>query len=190
MASYQAQPISHGKTNTIHVYYRSGHERLVATAADKQTVLYTVHRQSSKPHMSFYRSYTSSNGLESAFLIGTASFHHFSSKIDVEVANVDIGMKKEGLVSSTYSFYAGPQGDCWKWQRDGALTSNLKLVDSRGCTIARFNNASWSIKKQGTFDIFGMMDQLDLIMVSGLARVEYQRRSASARNGAVIPSGQ
>ncbi|KAH8692958.1 hypothetical protein BGW36DRAFT_385595 [Talaromyces proteolyticus] len=136
--------------------------------------------------MSFYRSYPSPNG-ELSVLIGTASFHHFSSGIDVEMANVDIGMKKEGLVSNTYSFSAGHQGR-WQWQRDGALTSNLKLVDSRGYIIARFNNASWSVKKQGTFDILGMMDQLDLIMVSGLARVEYQRRSASTRNGAVLAS--
>jgi hypothetical protein len=188
MASYAPSIPLNGQTNTIHIYYRSGHERLVATAADKQTVLYTVHRQTCKPHMSFYRSYPSPNG-ESALFIGTASFHHFKSDINVEVANVDIGMKKKGFMSNTYSFSAGPQGR-WKWERDGALTSNLKLVDSHGYTIARFNNASWSVTKQGTFDILGMMDQLDLIMVSGLARVEYQRRSASTRNCAVIASGQ
>jgi hypothetical protein len=35
------------------------------------------------------------------------------------------------------------------------MTSNLKLVDQRGKTLAAFGNASWSTKKLGTLSIRG-----------------------------------
>lgn len=180
MADFPAMLLMNGQSRILHVYYQNGHERLLVMDTDKHTVLYTVHRNTFKPHMSIYRS--GMNGAPET-LIGVASFEHFGSDIDVVMGNISVGMKKEGLLSSTYSFSAGQLGR-WEWKRDGALTSNLKLIDHNGATIAHFENASWSLKKQGSFEIFGMIQALDLIIVTGLARVEYQRRSAKARSGA------
>jgi hypothetical protein len=209
---------------TLHIYYQNtGHERLVVTDTDKTTTLYTVYRNSSKPHMSFYRT-PNIHGSGPEYLIGTASFHHFASDIDVFMVDpnnnnhITVDMKKENglFTSSVYSFlpgaaaaaveqggrYGGYDGDGgrWRWERDGALTSNLKLIvnptgHNGNGVIARFENASWSLKKQGSLEVYlggdGEMTMqkhqqhvLDLIMVTGLARVEYQRRSAKARSGA------
>ncbi|GIJ91179.1 hypothetical protein Asppvi_010144 [Aspergillus pseudoviridinutans] len=95
-------------------------------------------------------------------------------------------MKKCGFLSSSYEvFFANTQ---WTWKRDGAMTSNLKLVDQRDQTLATFDNASWSLKKLGTLTIWGEppLHVLDAIIVSGLGRIEYQRRAQKTHSGAIL----
>lgn len=170
----------------LHLYYRDGHSRLEVLDSDKQTVLYVVYRTSSKPHLTICRAPTHKTPER---MVGQVSFHHFSSAIDLNMVDGPVTMKKQGMLSSTYN--VSGEGIRWKWERDGALTSNLKLVDEMGGrgVLATFENASWSVKKQGKLlvRVEGGWEW-DVAVVTGLAKVEYQRRSQSTQNGAINAS--
>lgn len=170
----------------LHLYYRDGHSRLEVLDSDKQTVLYIVYRTSSKPHLTICRAPTRNSPER---MVGQVSFHHFSSDIDLNMVEVPVTMKKKGMLSSGYS--VSGDGIRWRWERDGALTSNLKLVDEVGGrgVLATFENASWSVKKQGRL-VVGVEGgwEWDVVVVTGLARVEYQRRGRETQNGAVYGS--
>ncbi|UNI22499.1 hypothetical protein JDV02_008384 [Purpureocillium takamizusanense] len=176
---------------TLHLYYRDGHDRVEVTDADKSTVLYVCYRTSSKPHQTICRAATHD---KPETMVGQVSFHHFKSDIDVRMPlNPGVAMRKTGWTSSAYEVTSpgAQEGAAWTWKRDGAMTSNLKLVDARGAVLAAFDNASWSLKKQGTLTVQDWMPPpalLDVMIVTGLARVEYQRRSQKAHNGAAIAS--
>lgn len=170
----------------LHLYYRDGHSRLGITDSDKHTVLYTVHRASSKPHLTIFRAPSASTG---GFIIGQVSFHHFSSGIDLDRPGPPLAMRKTSKMSSNYEVHGNSIN--WRWERARALTSNIRLVDNfGGGVLARFENASFSVKKQGTLSILGRptWDMLDAIIIAGLAKIEYQRRSSSAQSGAINAS--
>lgn len=171
----------------LHLYYRDGHSRLEVLDSDKQTVLYIVYRTSSKPHLTICRAPTYNNTPEK--MVGQVSFHHFSSDIDLNMVGGEVTMKKKGMLSSTY--HVSGDGIRWRWERDGALTSNLKLVDEMGGkgVLATFENASWSVKKQGKL-VVGVDGgrEWDVVVVTGLARVEGQRRTREMREGMVSGS--
>lgn len=172
----------------LHLYYRDGHSRLDIKDSDKHTVLYTVHRASSKPHLTIFRAPSASSG---GFIIGQVSFHHFSSAIELDGPGPPLAMRKTSKMSSNYEVHAN--GINWRWERDKALTSNIRLVDNfGGGVLARFENASFSVKKQGTLSIMGSptWDMLDAIIITGLAKVEYQRRSNSVNAANVAVANQ
>ncbi|GJN72109.1 hypothetical protein PLIIFM63780_005554 [Purpureocillium lilacinum] len=175
---------------TLHLYYRDGHDRVEVTDADKSTVLYVCYRTSSKPHQTICRAATRD---KPETMVGQVSFHHFKSDIDVHMPlNPGAAMRKTGWTSSACEVTSPAQdGAVWTWKRDGAMTSNLKLVDARGTVLATFDNASWSLKKQGTITVHEWMPPaalLDVMIVTGMGRVEYQRRSQKAHNGALATS--
>lgn len=170
---------------TLHLYYRDGHHQLEVCDEDKQTVLYRVYRTSSKPHLTVCRAPGPKNHEE---MVGQVSFHHFKSDIDLNVPGHHLlSMKKAGFMSSDFDVRG--DGIAWTWERDGAMTSNLKLTAAAdgGC-LAKFDNASWSRSKQGTIAVMGIppTEVFDALIVTGLAKIEYQRRSNSTRNGAAI----
>lgn len=76
-----------------------------------------------------------------------------------------------------------------KWKHEGAFTVNLCCVTERGEWVARFDNTTWSMKKEGKLEIVdrGMpKGVLDEVVVSGLAMIEHERRrrsNASAGGG-------
>ncbi|GIK03796.1 hypothetical protein Aspvir_007870 [Aspergillus viridinutans] len=166
----------------LHIYHRSNHGGLEILDSDKQTRLYNVYRSSSKPHMAISRP---APGIPEQ-IIGYASFHHFKSEIEVSLTAQDISMKICGFLSSSYNVILKDMQ--WTWKRDGAMTSNLRLVDQRDQSLATFDNASWSIKKLGTLAIWGEppLHVLDAIIVSGLGRIEYQRRGQKNHTGAIL----
>lgn len=168
---------------TLHLYYRHGHDQLEVTDEDKSTVLYRVYRTSSKPHLTVCRAPTPSSKEE---LVGQVSFHHFKSDIDLNVPGNPLSMKKVGLLSSDFEVHGA--GIAWKWERDGALTSNLKLTAADGSCLAKFDNASWSRSKQGTLTVMGEppVELFDALVVTGLAKIELQRRANSARQGGIV----
>ncbi|KAJ5370418.1 uncharacterized protein N7496_006510 [Penicillium cataractarum] len=170
----------------LHIYYRDGHSRLEVIDSNKRTVLYVVHRASSKPHLTIFRAPTPSSG---GFIIGQVSFHHFSSAIELDVPQAPLSMQKTSKMSSNYEIHGKDLS--WRWERDRALTSNIRLVDNLGGgVLARFENASFSVKKQGTLTLLRTptWEMLDAIIITGLAKIEYQRRSNSSRSGAVNAS--
>ncbi|XWW96715.1 hypothetical protein V2A60_004694 [Cordyceps javanica] len=169
---------------TLHLYYRDGHHQLEVCDEDKHTVLYRVYRTSSKPHLTVCRVAGPKNNEE---MVGQVSFHHFKSDIDLNVpGHHALCMKKAGLLSS--NFEVRGDGIEWEWRRDGALTSNLKLKAADGSCLAKFDNASWSRSKQGTLEVMGVppTGMLDAVVITGLAKIELQRRANSSRSGAGI----
>lgn len=175
---------------TLHLYYRHGHEQLEVTDSDKQTVIYRVYRTLSKPHLTICRSPGPNNNKEE--LVGQVSFHHFKSDIDLNVpGDPSLFMKKASLLSSNFKVHGDGGGIAWLWERDGALTSNLKLTAADGSCLAKFDNASWSRSKQGTLTIVGgmaTMEAFDALVVTGLAKIELQRRANSSHQGGIIAS--
>ncbi|KAJ3481409.1 hypothetical protein NLG97_g7827 [Lecanicillium saksenae] len=168
---------------TLHLYYRDGHHQLEVCDEDKQTVLYRVYRTSSKPHLTVCRAPGPKNNEE---MVGQISFHHFKSDVDLNVPGNPLSMKKAGFLSSDFEVHG--DGIAWKWERDGAMTSNIKLTAADGSCLAKFDNASWSRSKQGTLTVMGIppTEMFDALIVTGLAKIEYQRRSASTRNGSTL----
>lgn len=66
------------------------------------------------------------------------------------------------------------------------FTANLCCVTERGECVARFDNANWSMTKEGKLEIVdrGMpKGVLDEVVVSGLAMIEHQRRNNGASGG-------
>ncbi|KAJ6781113.1 hypothetical protein PWT90_00694 [Aphanocladium album] len=147
---------------TLHLYYRDGHHQLEVCDEDKQTVLYRVYRTSSKPHLTVCRAPGPKNNEE---MVGQVSFYHFKSDVDLNVPGNPLSMSKAGF-----------------------LSSDFELTAADGSCLARFDNASWSRSKQGTLTVMGIppTEMFDALIVTGLAKIEYQRRSASTRNGSTL----
>ncbi|EED14862.1 hypothetical protein TSTA_043360 [Talaromyces stipitatus ATCC 10500] len=152
-----------------------------------QTVLYTVHRASSKPHLTIFRAPTPHAG---GFIIGKVSPHTFSSAIDLDIPGPPLVMQKPSKLTSNYEVYGNNIN--WRWERDGALTSNIRLVDRMGGgVLARFENATFSVTKQGTLTLSGtpMWDMLDAIIITGLAKIEHQKESSAQSSVAAASPG-
>lgn len=151
-------------------------------------MIYRVYRTLSKPHLTICRSPGPNNNKEE--LVGQVSFHHFKSDIDLNMpGDLLLFMKKASLQSSNFEVRDGGGCITWLWERDGALTSNLKLAAADGSCLAKFDNASWSRSKQGTLTIMGSratMEACDALIVTGLAKIELQRRANSSHQGGII----
>lgn len=170
----------------LHLYFQDGHSRVEITDFDKRTVLYVVYRNSSKPHLTLCEA--SMKG-ESDRFIGQISYHHFKSKIDMHYARSPINMEKAGFMSS--DFQVNGPGIQWAWERDGAMTSNLELVDEHGSVMAQFESSTWSKDKLGKITIHKWppaQDVLDIILLTGMAKIEYQRRDKKSTAAAVAVS--
>ena len=167
----------------LHLYYHDGHSQVRVTDSDKHTVLYIAYRSSSAPHLTL----CAATPGEKERLVGRVSFHHFKSKIDIDAVAAPLEMTKGRFLSSNVSVTGS--GVHWKWERDGALTSNVKLIDEEsGAELANFENASWSRSKQGTMTVNNWTpgwEVLDMIMLTGLAKVEYQRREQKKQAGGI-----
>lgn len=83
------------------------------------------------------------------FMIGKVTLHTWSSAIDLEIPGPPLAMQKTSKLSSNYDVHGNNIN--WRWERDRALTSDIHLVDyTSGGVLARFENASFSVKRQGT----------------------------------------
>lgn len=119
-------------------------------------------------------------------LIGTASFHKMSSDIELTVHGNAQTIKRHGVFSRPYAMQSFATGAQLQWKTEG-LTSDLKLTDVQtGTVLGKFNNASFSLKKQGSLEInaMGSAQLFEEILVSALGVVECRRRAAAATAGA------
>ncbi|KAF3401267.1 hypothetical protein DPV78_005975 [Talaromyces pinophilus] len=170
---------------TLHLNYQDGHSRLNVIDSDQQTVLYTVIRSSSKPQLTIFRAATP---YAAGFMIGKVTLHTWSSAIDLEIPGPPLAMQKTSKLSSNYDVHGNNIN--WRWERDKALTSDIRLVDyTAGGLLARFENASFSVKKQGTLTVFGTpsWEIFDAIIITGLAKIE-QQKETSTRNSVAASS--
>lgn len=134
--------------------------------------IYVVESSSSKPHMQI--SYAGAQGN----IIGAASYHSISSKIDVSVYGESISMKRKDPLASGHSFHSSRLPEL-QWKEEDIISSNLKLVDSNKFVLARYRKRLDSHPRRSGFEIFVQADQalLDAIVVTGMAAVIYRHKS-------------
>ncbi|KLJ12009.1 hypothetical protein EMPG_12844 [Blastomyces silverae] len=117
------------------------------------------------------------------YVVGTANFHMtVSSKIGINLStNQTITMKRPDSFSSKRSFESlTPLGTLeWKSGSGGSLvTSDLKLVDMSGRTVARYEKHS-SLLSGRSDEITLLVPELDgfldIVIITCMATIEYRR---------------
>jgi hypothetical protein len=160
-------------TRTLHIYYddwKVSSVRIMDT--DKRVELFKVKLQLKKPHLSIASARTGTT-------IGTATYHSFTSRIDITVHGSPISMTPCGTLGRKGHEYSSPaRGSAnmrWKYQNH-----NLDLVclDEREVPIARFHFSNWSMYKCGKLELIGPTGNedgavMEEIIVTGLAIAEY-----------------
>ncbi|KAK2811124.1 hypothetical protein FQN50_002460 [Emmonsiellopsis sp. PD_5] len=130
-------------------------------------------------------------------VIATATFHTFSSKIDITLHNNQtFTMKRPDPFSSARRFNSLTPLGTLEWRSDGGVlgslaTSNMKLVDagSQQRTFARYEKGKvgWSGRAEADtlmiVDDGGVGGFFDMVVISLLATVEYKRVEKSATEG-------
>ena len=148
--------------------------------SNSDTPLYSVQSNSgsmfsAKPHIVVFNAST-------GVVIGSITFHSFSSAIDIQVHGKELPLKKASVFTSAYQFRSNASGGRFAWKRDGVFSGgDLKCTNDKDQTIAFFESISFAVKQDGKFEIGpnvkrSMMDEL---IVTGLAAVENQRRQTA-----------
>ncbi|KAI4195354.1 MAG: hypothetical protein LQ350_007251 [Teloschistes chrysophthalmus] len=174
---------AYSTSRTLHIYSDSSwsSRNITIADADRSSPLYTLTKNSgglfsSKPHLTVTSAQTSA-------VVGTATFHSMSSKVDLDLHGRHVLFEREGLLTRTHGYASPAFGyDRLKWKCEG-WGSDLILVNSQNQWIARFDAASWAMKKVGRLEIGNGSiagAALDEIVVSGLAMVELERRRKSS----------
>lgn len=177
---------------TLHIYLDGmTHRKLTVMDQDKRTPLYAVQANfgsslfSSKPHMKIFRGTDTSGAY-----IGSASFHTMSSTIDLEIHGRAVELVHDGIMTRTHRFTSS-EGMVF-WKGDGMFGTDLKLQTRQKIIFARFDNAAFSMAKQGKLEI-AQRDiseaMLDEIVISGLAMIEHERRRRKRSSGGGGGSG-
>lgn len=120
------------------------------TDIDSPTILYTIDLKMRKPHLVF-----KSAGDEAVF--GTAIFHAFKSKIDIEIHGRTLELKLKGIFSTEYT-YVSPafQNATMTWvSHSGFKTFDYVCLDERLLPVARFTANAWSRNKLGKVELLG-----------------------------------
>ncbi|MCJ1265872.1 hypothetical protein MMC22_005754 [Lobaria immixta] len=178
-------PQSAPPSRFIHIYAHGLRgRRLNILDSDKTTPIYIVNNNSgsifsSKPHIRICRPPTSSSALETQ--IGSASFRIWGRTLDMEFGSSTAFLKPKGLFTRSTEFQSsvGPL----TWQYDSAFRNDLRLVNTEGEWLARFEGSTFSWTKLGKLEIAGGVQWgpglLDEIVISGLAMVAAEARRRS-----------
>ncbi|RYP11519.1 hypothetical protein DL765_007751 [Monosporascus sp. GIB2] len=113
--------------------------------------------------------------------IALIAFHFFSWNIDLTVHGVDFRMKRKNPLAGHSFRYPGLKEEL-EWKRSSFWGSGLKLVDSRGRTIAVYKKklGGFLSGRESGFHIYDSVEDgsfMDAIVVTGLAAAEYARQS-------------
>lgn len=156
------------------------HKDLEIIDSTRNTAIYQGRLQRSKPQVFISRVADQALATQA---VGEASFHKFSSDIDLQINGQPLNMCRKSIFSGEHELNGA--GLEWCWSRAGLMTSDLKLVNKNsGRTLAIIQRETWSRKKLGTIEILETQPAhiLDAIVVTGLAKCELQRRKQ--RSGA------
>lgn len=160
----------------IHIHYQG--KLLILRDSDDKTPLYTVKVCRKTPQMTMTRS---APGVQDTtispekhkhddFAICTASFKGLKVNVDLTVRGRRILLNRQSLMSTTYDFDSVVKGSKLFWEADGALSGDFRLVDERGCVVARFRNKLFSNTEVGALEMVGVTEVLrEEIVISGLA---------------------
>jgi hypothetical protein len=161
----------------IHVHYQG--KILSLLDSDDITPLYTVHipKEGFKISLSHAQPLLpsspppySSTPQEANKPFATAIFPALSTLVTLVVHSRQIQLQREKTFNRTYLFTSA-EGEALRWESDGMLSGDWKLVDGNNSVWARFRNKMFSTTELGSFEIVGKKGEgeRDLIIVSGLA---------------------
>jgi hypothetical protein len=200
--AYSAQPQPSASSSSssplvLHIYTDGGFlskRRLQICLPDKKTCVYTaMFHQFSNPDVELHR------GDENGPIIGTATFHSFSSDIDITVNSspgkgmqpLNTKIERDGLFTSKRSMNLFGKTLQFKSTSEGAsfLTHNTKLVDEATGQVWALFDRSAGMSKWGKleFRLEGLgQEQVDGIVIAFLGLLEKLRR---AKNSAAAGGG-
>ncbi|KAI4142053.1 MAG: hypothetical protein LQ341_003327 [Variospora aurantia] len=165
----QAPPSS----RTLHVYCdRSNAANARIVDSDKTTTLWLFRVRMRKPHL------TISSAVPTAAILATATYHDFSSRIDVVMRGVPITLSSRGAFKNGHT-YQSPAlaGATLTWKSQNFLT-DLVCVDDKGVVLAQFHFKTWSLTKYGSLELLrsdltsGYL--MEEVVVTGMAMVEHE----------------
>ncbi|KAI4230625.1 MAG: hypothetical protein LQ352_008431, partial [Teloschistes flavicans] len=122
-------------------------------------------------------------------LVGTATFHSFSRRIDLALHGQEVLLEPEGLFTRSHGF-ASPAfgGERLKWQYEGhGGGADMVLVNSRKEWMAKLEKKAARLVI-GDGGISGGV-ALDEIVVSALAMMELEKRTSEAAQAASEAAG-
>ncbi|EEQ83288.2 hypothetical protein RJZ56_004394 [Blastomyces dermatitidis] len=119
------------------------------------------------------------------YVVGTANFHiTVSSKIDIHLStNQTITMKRPDSFSSKRRFESLTPLGTLEWKSGGGalgslVTSDLKLVDMSGRTVARYQKHSSLLSGRSdeiTLFVPELAGFLDIVIITCIATIEYRK---------------
>lgn len=176
-------------SRTLH-FYNEGRKTIEIFDTDKKTLLYRVDTAHSKPHITVSRAFE--RGSKSVIPIGTVTNHRWSSKMDVQISGCPLIIMESGFMSSRYPINL-PQLK-GEWSDKGPMSADLVFQTSKGKRMALFEHSRWARNKEGKMHLEGGVSQaeLDALIVTGVARIDEQRRSrknAAAGDAGGGPAG-
>ncbi|MCJ1468999.1 hypothetical protein MMC07_007631 [Pseudocyphellaria aurata] len=158
--------------------------RILVLDGDKKTPIYIVDSKRSafltRLSLTIHRPATPGSRQHDT-LIGSAKFHLWTRRVDLQIGSSAIPMKTKGFVRRSMTFRSSSVGDV-TWQQEGLFRrSGLRLVvDAGGTVLARLESTSLSRRKTRTLEISDAVrsapDVLDEVVISGIAVVEAERR--------------
>ena len=180
--AYQSRPAYPPTQNTLHIYSSSSGGRILG--GDKTSVLYTY-----KTHA------WSTSDIEfragSGAPIGDATFHSFSSRVDLTLHGRSVSFESNGAFSSGHHMqsFAPGSGGSLKWKDGGAFTHSKICTSGQGGELARYEASAWAVQKAGKLHLFGpaavqgpLMDEIVLGILVEMLKAS--RGSSAAGAGA------
>lgn len=160
----------------IHVHYKG--KTLSLLDSDDTTPLYTVqiptkglkmslsHVESTAPSPPPYEA----KPHEANKPFATATFSALSTLVTLTIHSRHIQRQREKTFNRTYVFTT-PEGEALRWENDGVLSGDWKLLDANNGVRARFRNKVFSSSELGSFEVVDVKgeEERDLIVMSGLA---------------------
>ena len=168
----------------LHVYYDDWLLRSAKVLdADKTTLMYTIDLKCRKSNMKIHSSASNSQ-------VGEVKFHLLSSRIDTTVHSQEISLTSQGCSKQAYSYTSPARGHTtlsWKARSRWGNPLNLILFDESGLPLARFQPASWAMKKAGKLELLGSSSEsgqlMDEVVVTGLAVAQLRHQQMMATYG-------
>jgi hypothetical protein len=107
---------------------------------------------------------------ETSKSLATATSSALSTLVTLTIHSRQIQLRRRKAFNRTYVF-TGPEEEAFRWESDGMLSGDWKLVDGNDTVKARSRNKVFSTSELGSFEIVGVMaeEERDLIVMSGLA---------------------
>ncbi|EED23492.1 hypothetical protein TSTA_069130 [Talaromyces stipitatus ATCC 10500] len=174
----------------LHIYYHQSHENLKVVDGNSNTTLYIINRSLTEPHLTIL--HASSGSGKPTDMAGTVSMDDEPTDISLCFPDREFKMTLHDRKADVH-WVAGP-GIKWKWKHQYKKNEDLEAIDmATGRWLAKFEIASSEFDKKGTIVLSEFMllgqSELDVLVVTALARNEYDRRVRKKNREGVVHLG-